>query len=315
MTVILFDAEAVGTGTSSADVFQRALILGTTLRLECEGIPALLVNPDSGFRRATLDLGNPDIRATVADHPDGDGTDDNTEHLGARAVSLEAMIVPPDGQSRQDIVDRLGEFLAPHLRPWLYFALDSGVGERRIRLRSDSWSAPITRPQSRSLRVAWRGPDGIIEDAAEDVIVVSPSTGASSGRTYPMTTPRTYPAGAVAGVVKATILGRYRAWPIVRMYGPSTDPVADNVTLGRKVEFSANGGVTVPAGQYLEVNMAERTARMNGDPADSRVDKIDWTTSDWWWLERSTTQLRYDPDDFDPPAVMEVRYRPAYVIA
>ena len=86
-----------------------------------------------------------------------------------------------------------------------------------------------------------------------------------------------------AGSGAVTNGGNAAVYPVIRVYGSVTDPVITNTTLGKTVSFT---GLTIPAGEYIDINMLNETV-VN----QLGVTKYDYLDSDdfWWLAEGSNT--------------------------
>lgn len=273
-----------------------------------DGARELVLSPEHGYSRASLDIGFPTVRAVSQPRPGRDGEDDTSEHHGAAAVTLDLMLVPRPGRTLTSMLDALRSFCHPAARPYLVVERDGT--QRRIRLRADQGSSPLTTPSHQKVQVAWRAPDGVMESLAEQVGVASAIGDAVGGFAFPLTFPMTFPASSAAGSVTVINDGNTVVSPVLRLYGPATDPRVENQTTGEQMLFS---GLTIAAGDWLEIDCRELTARLNGLPDQSRLSRLDFAASDFLRLLRGTNTLRYFPVSFGDGARLEARYRSAWL--
>lgn len=253
-----------------------------------------------------LDLGFPAVRAVVQDRPQADGESDQTAHHGGRAVSMKLRLVPVT-RTLTALLDDLMYFCHPGRRPVLVFEHDGS--ERQITLRADQQSAPITSPNSQAVQVAWRAPTGRILSSTEQVSAANPDAG-EPGRAYDLTFDRDYPDSVGIGRITVTNAGTTAADPIIRIFGPCTDPRIANETVDKALEFT---GLTIAAGDYLELDPAHRTARLNGLASSSRYGFLNFDTSEWWSLEPGDNTIRFYPVTSSPPSQAQVRWHDAYL--
>lgn len=286
--------------------------MATGLRLEADGLDPFDLDDANGFDVASVDLGFPSIRATTAPRALADGEDDRTTYYGARAVVLSGTVVPSSTLTRQEVLDRLRAFLNPRLRPILYFTLESTGAERRIILRGDASSAPIERPGSAKVTVGWKGPLGIQEAAAETLETALATPALEPGRSYPRTYMLTYPDSSPIGSVVVSNAGNVAAYPVLELYGPATDPRVENITGGGRLEFT---GLTLGIGDFLEIDVRERTILFNGLDGASRYAFLDFAASSWRGLELGPGDnlLRYYPETYDVGSEAIVRFRDAWI--
>jgi len=255
-----------------------------------------------------LDLGFPEVRERAEHRTDADGTVDVTAFHGGAAVTIGGTVLPEGSHTVWSVVDRLRAFCRPSARPWLYFDVD-GV-ERRFRLRADQQSAPLTHPSMRRFQATWVAPDGIMEAAELSSVQIPASVEDEAGRAYDLVFDRVYPSSPSTGQTAVTNGGSTDVWPTVRVYGPCVDPRIISDTQGAEVAFV---GLNVPAGQYLEVDMGARTARIDGLAGASRLGSLDFATSAWWPLAPGDNLVRFSPGSFSSPSTAEVRWRHAWL--
>ena len=78
--------------------------------------------------------------------------------------------------------------------------------------------------------------------------------------------------------------GNAPVYPTIRIHGSVTDPVITNSTLSRTVSFT---GLTIPAGEYLDIDMLNETVI-----DQSSVNKYEYINSDdFWWLAEGNNTI------------------------
>lgn len=284
----------------------------TAILLEAPGLEPLNVDIGSGYIVRRLDLGDAITRDVVQDAPDADGTIDTTQLTGARVVGLQVRLVPRNGFVPAMLERRLRAFTNARLRPVMTISRD-GLDDQRVMLRRGPFSAPIEQPTFTDITVQWVAPLGILESAGDphiaNVFAVGP--GAAVGRAYSLTFSRVYPPSPVLGSASIVNAGDADAYPLIRIYGPVTDPVLDNNTQDRSLAFS---GLTLAADEFLEVDTRYKTIRLNGDPDNSRYDKLAFPTSQWWTLGAGVNFVRFHPATFiDGVTVAQLVWRDAFL--
>lgn len=288
--------------------------MGITLRLHDPSIPDDLLIAEgiaAGYYLRNLNLGDAETREIAENAPDADGTIDTTAHIGARAVSAEITVTTVDGTGTlHDLIARLRAYTHPRLRPTL-FVTDGDGPELQIALRRGTFDAPAGLEHVRTVAAQWIAPAGVLESAElHTVLATNGGTGTEAGRLYDLVHPRVYPSSPVLGSALAVNAGTADAYPLLRIYGPCTDPVVVNDTAGRSLTFS---GLTIATGQFLEIDTRARTIRYNADPADSRYSKLVFPTSRWWSLAPGENRVRFTPATGSGGAVTEIVYRDTYL--
>lgn len=279
-------------------------------RLEAPGLDTLALDPWTGYVIQALDLGDAETRVVAEDAPGADGTIDTTAFTGARPVMISLKLVPAAGRTKEQMRRRLRSFTHPQLRPVLYFQIDGGP-DQQITLRRSAWSSPMQSSAYANVGAQWVAPFGIIESAELHVVVAPASaSGGEGGRTYDLTFDRTYSGGVVIGETTVTNNGNADAYPLIRIYGPVTEPVLTNVTQNKSLVFV---GLTVLAGEFLEVDTRNKTIRYLGLASDSRYSKLSFPLSSWWTLSPGDNTIRFLPATFTAPANAEISYRDAWL--
>src|SRR5690606_25267582 len=130
--------------------------------------------------------------------------------------------------------------------------------------------------EHRQLTVQWVAPLGILESADLHSALARPSsTDPPDGREYDLEFDREYPSAEPSGSVLVVNAGNVDAYPVIRIYGPCDDPGLEHES-GAVIEFD---GLSVAAGEYVELDVRARTIRYLSNPADSRYSDLKFPTS------------------------------------
>jgi hypothetical protein len=273
-------------------------------RLE-DGAQVLHLTEANGWFVEQLDLGYPTVRAVVDVRAGADGTYDSTAYFGNRTVSMFLRAVG----NRRVAFEQLSRFLRPITRPYLYFTVD-GV-ERRIRLRANARSSAFAgTPNSQEFLAQWVAPDGVIEAVTETVAIAVATSGAEDGRTYDLTFDRSYAASDPVGSVTVTNAGTTFAQGLqFQLFGPCTNPEIDNLSTGEKLRFVT----TLSAAQWLQINVRDKTVRLNGLASQNRYNTLDFAVSTWFELPPGVSLLRYSPDSSSAGSFARVSFRSSWI--
>lgn len=280
------------------------------VRLEADGLDPLVLDPYAGYVVRSLDFGDAATRSVVDDAPDADGTIDTTRFTGARVVQLTVALVPV-AATKEAMRRRLRAFTAAGLAVYMYVTLDD-LDEQRIQLRRSKFGNVIQHPGLADCVVQWVGPLGILESSElHSAFVYASDPTPPGGRTYPLTFPRVYPAAGPTGVVIVNNAGDATAYPLLRLYGPATEPIIENLTQDKLLEFDS---LTINAGEFLEIDTRAKTILLNGDPTAPAYDKLLYPNSAWWTLSPGDNEIKYRPATFTAATtVAEVVWRDAYL--
>ena len=275
------------------------------------GADPVAVGCGAAFDFRALDLGWPTVRAVTEDVTGADGTIDRTEYFGARALTATIYSRAATWAQRQ----ALRGYLAPEARSTaLLSGLPGGAPTLRADIRGAAASSPTRQIDvfrgSELIMCQWVIPTGIWEsDTLHEVDIMPAGSGGVPGRTYPLTFPRTYPAAPVAGSRVIVNAGSATAYPTIKIYGPITAPIIDNLE-GDDYSFPT---LTITAGNYLEIDTRARTILYNSDPADSRRHLLDYTTGSSWWGLGSTQSIRLRGTGTAAPTKAVISWRDAYL--
>jgi hypothetical protein len=272
----------------------------------------------TGFIIDTVDLGYPTVKAVTTDLAEQDGVDDQTAYFGQRTIQLTGAIVPTCGGSRTKMKDKLAPFLAASGRPTLVYALDTDVDVRCFDLRVSQWSNPIDHPVNAvGFSVQWAAAPIAYGDFLNQVELPL-SAEQSVGFSFPLSFPFSFGgSGGPSGAVTILNVGTFPSWPLLRIFGPCTDPSVlwvDPTTgesVGPKIVFT--GGLVIAEGDYLEVDTQARTARINGDPGANRYNFVDFAATSWGQLAVGPNTLRFTADAASSESSCSVLWRESYL--
>jgi hypothetical protein len=270
-------------------------------------IDSLRLAPSFGpFGYTDLDLGFPSVRESSQELPDADGTFDDTQYHGARAVSV-AITVAENMFSAREVaawdprigwnsaaywVQVLGAWMRPSRRFRLYYKL-TGQGRRWVDVRPANGAAPIVmdRPGSRDVQLSLVSPSGRLKSFSAGV------GSTIDGRNY-----RKVPlqaAGVVGGqdwpidwTAGGFVWGRDQTTPndvyydgtvatgfVVRMNAGTVAPLQNprfTVTGPDGVARTKGFTMTVPVGSWATIDSETRETFLNHD----RTSTIDRYYSD-----------------------------------
>jgi hypothetical protein len=271
----------------------------------------LLPRTAGGVFLQSLDAPMPAVRESAEDRTDDDGTRDTTTLFGARACSIELLVT----ESPRAIEDELSRFLHPRSRPFVVVEDDGWPQARRLGLRVDQFSAPLTldtaRWDGRRISVGWKVPSGVWEGEEAVTETISADIATTDGRTYPKSYPWSYPTTLASG---ATIVGNLGSIPShfsVKLYGPCTGPRLINGATGEEITFTS--ALSLSAGEYVEVDTRERTALALSTAGASRLGYLDFAATSWWRIEPGDNPIRYVPATAEAGAAAVITYRPAWL--
>lgn len=279
------------------------------MQLQLNG-DTLDLTPANGYNIRDFNLGFPVVRTVMDGRPNSDGMDDRTRFFGARVVSLDIDLVG----DKFDLIDALGPYLNPSSRPFLIF--DDAAQPRRVRLRASEETAIITAPTNQQrVLLQWMAPDGVSETVAQQSVIVPASVGVAPGFVFDLVFDLIFPPASPTGRTNVFTVGNARCFPVMRLFGPCTNPTIDNLQdvdesgVPKKLRFI----IALSAGQFLEVDTRERTVLLNGNVNQPRYDTLDFATSSWGTLATGNNFVKYEPDSFSGNARAVMLYRSPFL--
>lgn len=203
---------------------------------------------DDGF-------GLPDIEPISESGPNQDGATDKGFRLKPRVINLALKGFPADrGDTywafRQDWLKTFRPTNVPTI-----LRVVSGSIVREILVKTVAGSK-LPRKQGQGIVIedgvqllahdpTWYDPAGV---------ALSFSAGAGgTGMPVPLIVPMTVGSSSVNVSVPHTYVGTWRAYPLIRITGPVTNPIIQNTTTGKKLSLS---GSTISAGNWIEIDTA-----------------------------------------------------------
>jgi hypothetical protein len=282
------------------------------VRLEAPGLVPLQLTPEGGWAIQQFDLGDAETRVVTEYYADANGTNDLTAYIGARTVALSLKLLPTrSGLTKQAMRDRLLAFTHPRLRPLMYISRDGEV-ERQLMVRRSQFQSVLSNPAYADVTLQFVAPYGVIESTTLDVLTLNAtaSAGSEGGRGYDASFDRVYVGGVALGTGTAQNDGTADAYPLIQVYGPCTNPIIYNTTQGKQLAFT---GLTINAGEFLEIDTRNKTIRYLGNAADSRYNTLVPAVSSWWTLQPGANTLRFAPATSSAPAQAVVNFRDTWL--
>lgn len=292
---------------------EYALVLrdGTSQQLTLEGAPA---DPESCFLLQTVQgLDGGDVRDNVLPLADRDGDYLGVPRSAGRTYSVEGLIV---GVDRADMRtrERLLRAAVAVSGPTWSMRVDGRVGDPEPLIAAVRTSSPFRAADGaadsrrfKAFAFTLRSPDAVLYGIAERSQAILPVVG-TGGFSFPFSFPLSF-AGASSPGDLVVNDGTASTWPVLRIYGPITNPVVENLSSGERLVFAT----TVAAGTFLEVDSAARTITLGGDPTQRRYSSLNRSASSWWPLYPGANAIRLLASTSAAPARLEIRYRNAHL--
>lgn len=286
----------------------------TTLRL-VDGDTTVTLRPEQPAATDAIfvesyDLGFPQMRETVQDAAGQSGVIDLTAFHGGRTVSVEVAILDDGSLTRHQWADQLRIMCHPAKRPYLYVQQDGWSAERRIMLRGSQFSMVIDRASKARLKasLSWAAPAGVLEAAdltEQRLTTISAVDGLILPISFDSTGLSLTPSNS-ATTTEITNSGTATSAPVFRLYGAISGPQITNQATGEVLSLP---DLVIASGDFVDIDIAARTAYLNGVPGNSVYRFIDWSVSTWWEFQPGQNLLAFAAASQDSNAALLVQYR------
>jgi len=144
------------------------------------------------------------------------------------------------------------------------------------------------------------------EDAEATIVDSVALTASGGGFTIPLTIPVTFTSSG-GGTLTVSNAGDFKAYPVVRVYGPITNPVVTNNTAGKSLVFTGS----IASGDYWEIDLFANTVLING-VSDAPVTTIDVAQSTWFGCALGDTSLQLTGTGFDTNTKLRALFKSAW---
>ncbi len=281
-----------------------------TLYLEDPELGRLDLDCGTGFVVASFEIGWPQERPVVRNRALTDGVQDDSLYVGPRVVTV-ALRLDSSLMPTQELLDMLTPYLSPRRRPVLGYRvqkqrdLDCGPDVtdpkyvRTLALRGVDMPLIVDQPKYTTVACQWVTTDAYALSVDETCAVAGATGTDENGRSYDLTFDRDYPFSPPFGVTQFTVEGNAPTdWT-----GTVTAEIEDPELLinGVLVTFV---GLTLTAGQTINIDTKARTILRNNDPTDSVFgfsNFADWTWDDLRFRSgQNTIRLQGDNTVGDP---------------
>lgn len=154
-------------------------------------------------------------------------------------------------------------------------------------------------------QVSLRSGAPVLYGANQLTASVLPMTG-TSGLSFPLTFPLAFGAGASTSI-QVTNAGDAPTPPALRVYGPITQPIIENLTTGQQIAVVGSLG----DGDWIDIDVATR--RVTYASGASAYPLIDRAASSFWVLPPGASTISLRASAFSGVARLVVTHRNAYL--
>lgn len=225
-------------------------------------------------------------------------------YASPRYVTVAGTVYAPTPESLNDALDSLYD--AVRLDNFTLTVTDASLSRSLVCRRND-----VIEPTRRS---------NMIADFQFQVVAVDPrklgaeASGvtflpqASGGLTIPFTVPFTIASTVVSGAVSLTNPGNETGPVVLRIDGPCTGPVITHASSYTTAQLVFSSTLALGAGEWLTVNMDDRTALANDQ--SSRSSYI--TSRGWSGFDPGENSWYFSATGYDPSSMLTVSATPSW---
>ena len=263
------------------------------------------------LRRADGLVGVPGTRDSVRPWPNAHGSIDESRWMTDRVITLEGEIW---GSTYEQVFDEFGlinkAFLeslteGPSTLKWTRGGAGTAL-QAEVKLAGPVQTSIAEGGKFLRYQALLRAPDPRAYSQTQTTGTGGSLSTAAGGLVFPDPFAWTFSASG-GGSVSVNNTGDIPTPAIFRIYGSVTTPQIRLVETGETIALTGSVG----AGDYLEVNVAERTVSLNG--TTSRLNLLDYANTTWFELPVGTSTIRLLAGTFDGSARVDAIYRPAFI--
>lgn len=255
----------------------------------------------------------PDARAIVTDNPVTDGQRSAYLLNSGRQIILGGWIWAADQPRLQAAMDKVTALLNGMSRTDTLTVAEP-VLRRHITVRRNQAASPTTPIAKVSPFAATFVLNLVADDARRlgDLIVASTGLPISTGGlTWPVTWPMEWDATSASGTLHIDNPGPLSGPVLLRITGPCTGPYVRHVSSGREMVFSTD--YTLAAGNFLEIDMDNKTILENGQPSAPRNGYlVRGGEFGWFSLDPGPNDIIFGAQAYNPAAMLTANVYPAY---
>jgi hypothetical protein len=252
-------------------------------------------------------LDSAEVRENLADRTEQDGAIQGAQFYGKRPVVLTGMLPAGSTTTRNEMAARIKRASNAMRKDASLIWTPDGGEQSFVKLRRQA-PVRITGNWLKKFQIPLVAADPRIYSTALTNSSVLASPAAENGRSYDKAFNMSYGLPTPSGILNVTNNGDGESPPIIRIYGPGINPSITNNTTGQSLNLTFTLST---AEEYLELDLFARTIKLNG--SSNRYSALNFSTSEWWYLEPDQNEIRLGWASFTAGAKMEIFYRDAWV--
>lgn len=247
-----------------------------------------------------------EVRENLVDRTEQDGAIQGAQFYGKRPVVLTGIINSTTTTQRNEMLARIKRASNAMRKDASLTWTPDGGEQMFTRLRRQQRLA-ISGGWMKKFQISLVAADPRLYSTALTSASVLAAPAAENGRSYDKNFNMSYGAAVPTGILNVTNQGDGESPPVIRIYGPGTNPSVINNTTGQIINLTFT---LFTAEEYLELDFFSRTIKLNGQ--DNRYSAFNFETSEWWYLQPDANEIRLAWSSFTAGAKMEILYRAAW---
>lgn len=248
---------------------------------------------------------SPAIRVNLEDLPEEDGAAAGDFFYGARPWTMRGRVIAPTAAARNVTISNLRRTLRALRSDLTAKTQPSGLPAMQAAARIESLR--LAGGYAKEFLIGLVSPDPRAYSQAlhtED----AQGAAAAAGAPFPWVFPITFGGSSGSTLsLTATNAGDIEVAPLLRIVGPAKNPQLRN---GSTDQWLYVDGLELAAGQWLEVDMAARTAVR--DDGTSAYHLVRFPSSSWWTLRPGSNSVELWATGTDGTTVLEAIWRDAW---
>lgn len=277
-----------------------------------DGAKAVFNDPTSPYYAGVLipeecsGLDSAEVRENMVDRTEQDGSIQGPQFYGRRPIVLTGQINATDTITRNEIAARIKR-ASNAMRQNATLTWTPDGGEQMFASVRRQAPPRITGNWLKKFQIPLVASDPRLYSTTLTNSSVLAAPAAENGRSYNKVFDISYGLPTPSGILNVVNNGDGESPPVIRIYGPGTNPSLTNVTTEQTLNLTYT---LVTAEEYLELDFFARTITLNG--STNRYSALNFATSEWWYLQPDANEIRLGWSSFTAGAKMEIFYRDAW---
>lgn len=252
------------------------------------------------------------LRTAMTDRPQQDGSYNEVAYESGLMVEMQAYLFGSDASSRQTLTDALVTVVNSLKLGGGTLGWTPQDASAARQLSAVSLAAPLAFEHLggtvRGFQLLLKSEKPYSESATATEVDSIALTASGGGFVVPLTIPITFTSSG-GGTLTYTNSGSVTVRPVLRVYGPITNPVVTNTTLGYGLSFSGS----IAAGDFWEIDLFERTVTLNGvATATAPLRALVPASSTWFGCGVGASTLQLTGSSFDSNTKLRAYVRSAW---